>query len=565
MMKRSMIPITVIFLVASRAFAYTATSAQFLNNTLSVRQAGMAGNSLGRPDALAPWANPALQADLEAGGAIALHGGVMADSTTIPFGLSFGVRPSEYFAFGGFFYSNITSFAEIDSSGVQAGGYSSSYSTYSYAGSDTVQQYSFAGGLTLAGQWGWGGLGLTVKGINEYRSADSNSTGGVMADLGTRLRFGPVGLQVAVRNIGGKLDHGTYNAGSVSVPTEARLGANFNIRSWGLIVGVEGVNNDAGFNPGLGLEYWPVSMLGIRAGLNGIARDDMKFGVGLSFASKVVGFDLSYNNAQIGSEARACLSFNIGKHWIDYSDVSGGTSRVNRLYRSGNMQGALAESKTVLAEEPDNWQVWETQGRSQQALGDNAGAMDSFNRSLAINPRNRALAQYVARLKAPVAASMVASSPALEPMATLKPGQVLNIAVAELKAEGTSASDAAVITGLIRNSLVRFTSISVVDKSNMDRVLSEQAFQQTGCTTQECAVKLGKLLNVRCMVVGSFGKLLSSYFLNVNLVDVENGRIISAESEKVSNIDEIERSVGNLSNRIAIKATNWYAANQKKD
>jgi hypothetical protein len=145
------------------------------------------------------------------------------------------------------------------------------------------------------------------------------------------------------------------------------------------------------------------------------------------------------------------------------------------------------------------------------------------------------------------------------PLAAAEAGKI-NIAVAELKAEGTSASDAAVITGLLRNSLVKYDSISVVDKSNMDRILSEQTFQQTGCTTQECAVKLGKLLNVKCMVVGSFGKLLSSYFLNVNLVDVESGRIISAESERVSNIDEIERSVGNLANRIAIKATGKLGA-----
>jgi hypothetical protein len=191
----------------------------------------------------------------------------------------------------------------------------------------------------------------------------------------------------------------------------------------------------------------------------------------------------------------------------------------------------------------------------------NASLQDYWNRS----PSEKDNAPVVGSSAAGAKTPEIPSPMPQEPMATLKPGQVVNLAVAELKADGTSASDAAVITGLLRNALVKYNTVRVVDKSNMDRVLSEQAFQQTGCTSQECAVKLGKLLNVRCMVVGNFGKLLSSYFLNVNLVDVENGQIISAESEKVQTIEDIELAVGKLANKIATRATNWLAANQKKD
>jgi hypothetical protein len=469
--------------------------ASFLNNTLSVREAGMGNVSLGRPDLLTAWTNPATLADLETVGAIALHGGTIGGGLSVPFGLGFGIRPSEYFAFGGLFYADIYGFEQVDTNGVSLSG-------------SKLYQLSYTGGLVLASQWGWGGLGLTVKRYDEVRSGSgsfsSEMVGGFAVDLGARLKFGPVGIATAFRNLGGLIAKSdTSYAGDVILPLEARLGASYEVKKWGLRAGVDVIGTDigldyVGWSPGVGLEYWPVSSFGIRAGNGGIGRQDNSYTFGCSLATKVVGLDLVYASTQIGYEARINLSFGIGKHWSNYNGAKGSGSDV-------------AQMKTPA--------VKDAQGPSQTPL---------------------------------------------EPMATLKPGQVVNLAVAELKAEGTSASDAAVITGLIRNSLVKYNSISVVDKSNMDRVLAEQTFQQTGCTTQECAVKLGKLLNVRCMVVGSFGKLLSSYFLNVNLVDVENGRIISAESEKVSNIDEIERSVGNLSSRIATKATNWYAANQKK-
>src|SRR5437763_647630 len=89
-----------------------------------------------------------------------------------------------------------------------------------------------------------------------------------------------------------------------------------------------------------------------------------------------------------------------------------------------------------------------------------------------------------------------------------------NIAVLDLKANNSSQSDAAAISGFVRTAVVRADLWNVVDKGNMDRILAEQAFQQTGCTSQECAVKLGKLLNVQKMIVGDYTVLENTRFIN---------------------------------------------------
>ena len=100
-----------------------------------------------------------------------------------------------------------------------------------------------------------------------------------------------------------------------------------------------------------------------------------------------------------------------------------------------------------------------------------------------------------------------------------------NVAVLDLKANNASGSESAGVTGFIRTAAVRVGAWNVVEKANMDKILSEQAFQQTGCTSSECAVKLGKLLNVQKMVVGEYTILEGVRFINASLVDVESGRI----------------------------------------
>ena len=130
-------------------------------------------------------------------------------------------------------------------------------------------------------------------------------------------------------------------------------------------------------------------------------------------------------------------------------------------------------------------------------------------------------------------------------------GEVINVAVQDFQADGVSASDAAVTTNLMRNSLVQTGAFNVVEKSKMDQILAEQAFQQSGCTDQECAVKLGKVLNVKRMFVGSCGKLMGEFFVSVRVVDVETGKVTFADDVKAENATALREAINQLANRIA--------------
>jgi hypothetical protein len=99
------------------------------------------------------------------------------------------------------------------------------------------------------------------------------------------------------------------------------------------------------------------------------------------------------------------------------------------------------------------------------------------------------------------------------------------VAVMDFAAANTSSGEAAVVSAFVRQAVIRSDKFIVVEKANMDKVLAEQAFQQTGCTSSECAVKMGKLLNARKMIVGEFSAIGGIRFLTASLVDVESGVI----------------------------------------
>jgi TolB-like protein len=58
----------------------------------------------------------------------------------------------------------------------------------------------------------------------------------------------------------------------------------------------------------------------------------------------------------------------------------------------------------------------------------------------------------------------------------------------------------------------------------LEKVLSEQKLSMSGVTDAETAVKVGKLVGAKFVMVGSISKLGNTYTLNSRLIDVESGR-----------------------------------------
>jgi len=112
-------------------------------------------------------------------------------------------------------------------------------------------------------------------------------------------------------------------------------------------------------------------------------------------------------------------------------------------------------------------------------------------------------------------------------MSWLSAAKVPSVAVAELLPRGVTPSEAAVVTERVRTQLQQGGKVRVLERSQMDKLLKEQALQGSGaCIRNECAGELGKLLAVDRMAVGYVGKVGDFFTIGVRLVDVETGEML---------------------------------------
>jgi peptidyl-prolyl cis-trans isomerase B (cyclophilin B) len=113
------------------------------------------------------------------------------------------------------------------------------------------------------------------------------------------------------------------------------------------------------------------------------------------------------------------------------------------------------------------------------------------------------------------------------------------LAVYGVVPQGVSQTTADIVTDMVRMKLRACGRFDLIEKAKMEEILKEQGFQQTGCTETECAVKMGKVLNVKKMVVGGLGKIGTAYRLSLRVVDVETA-VIEAEDAESQTVKEEE-------------------------
>ena len=102
------------------------------------------------------------------------------------------------------------------------------------------------------------------------------------------------------------------------------------------------------------------------------------------------------------------------------------------------------------------------------------------------------------------------------------------VAVLEFEGNGISSSEAKALSNRLRSELVTIGELTIIERGKMDEVLKEQAFQQTGCVSSECAVEVGKLLGVENIITGSISKVGTIYSVEARAVSVETGEIIKS-------------------------------------
>ena len=82
-----------------------------------------------------------------------------------------------------------------------------------------------------------------------------------------------------------------------------------------------------------------------------------------------------------------------------------------------------------------------------------------------------------------------------------------------------------ILTNHLRSILINYQKYDCLDRNRMDEILKEQGFQQSGCTSEMCAVEAGQLLGVQKMLTGSVGKFGKLFTIELQIIDIGTSKI----------------------------------------
>ena len=99
------------------------------------------------------------------------------------------------------------------------------------------------------------------------------------------------------------------------------------------------------------------------------------------------------------------------------------------------------------------------------------------------------------------------------------------MAVLEFDAKGVSEFEASALNDRLNQEIHKLDIFTLIERDQIKSIIEEQGFQQSGCTSSECAVEVGGLLGAQKIVVGSVSRLGLLYTVSARIVDVQTGKI----------------------------------------
>jgi PBP1b-binding outer membrane lipoprotein LpoB len=152
--------------------------------------------------------------------------------------------------------------------------------------------------------------------------------------------------------------------------------------------------------------------------------------------------------------------------------------------------------------------------------------------------------------KADAAAKIIPLSKSLAPKKEKALGYA---AVMRFESAGMDSGVSMVITDIFTNQIQANGKYRVMERSQMNKILSEQGFQNSGaCSTTECAVEIGRLLSIDKMFVGSIGKLGESWVINIRIINIKTGEIVSNLSKQVvGKVDNLSSAAIQMANEFS--------------
>jgi TolB-like protein len=142
----------------------------------------------------------------------------------------------------------------------------------------------------------------------------------------------------------------------------------------------------------------------------------------------------------------------------------------------------------------------------------------------------------------------------------------LTVAVYDFKGDGEAASYGDNVTTLVTADLTTKTNLVLVERSELDKALNEQAFGASGMVSADAAAKVGQITGAKVLVAGQVIKTGKDHLILVaNIIGTETGRLFANKTEGTA--DDLSGLTSDLSRKIAQtiqeQVTNLESAQQE--
>lgn len=143
------------------------------------------------------------------------------------------------------------------------------------------------------------------------------------------------------------------------------------------------------------------------------------------------------------------------------------------------------------------------------------------------------------------------------PVYSLAENNDLKLAVLDFTAINTTHDISVMFSDHLRSVLVK-RNLTIIEKNNVQKVFEEIKYQQSGATSQDDAVKIGKLLNANKMLFGKLTRIGKEYVVNASMVEVETGKVERSDMLKIPSVEEFPAGAERIADRLT--GTNYYYA-----
>lgn len=106
------------------------------------------------------------------------------------------------------------------------------------------------------------------------------------------------------------------------------------------------------------------------------------------------------------------------------------------------------------------------------------------------------------------------------------------------------------IAGMLMTELINGRVFQVVERSQIEKIMTEMSFQLSGAVDANTAKQIGELLGVDILVFGNISKFGQLVETDIRLIDTQSGEALLAENASSRSNEELRTMVENLARKI---------------